>query len=201
MPPNVLRSPGGVFAHVGLGQNDGAGSAQPRHDGGIARRPVVGIVGGSAAGRAHVEGVELVLDGEHDAVQRPLETAGAGELLVERPRGLERVRHRRIVVDSVGLRPLAADVERHQGADLAGFLDRLDVAEHVAVGVRGAGDALAVIGRDALEVEADELGRGELLRQDRAMDVGDRRLLQVEVGKRGERPCGEHGGNHNGGDR
>jgi len=33
------------------------------------------------------------LDGEHDAVQRPLQAAGAGELLIERSRRFQRVRH------------------------------------------------------------------------------------------------------------
>jgi len=46
---------------------------------------------------------------------------------------------------------------------------------------------LSVIGFDPLEIEAHELGRGELLGQNGAVDVGDRRLLEMKrVG--GKRP-------------
>ncbi len=76
----VARS---VFAEIGLGEDDGARGAQARDDGRILRRAVVGVARGSAAGRAHVGGVELILDRERDAVQRALELSG-----------LPRIRHR-----------------------------------------------------------------------------------------------------------
>ena len=82
-------------------------------------------------------------------------------------------------------------------ADPAGLLDRLDVAEQEAVRVRGALDALAVIGLDPFEVEPDQLGRGQLLRQDGAVDVRDGRLLEMEARRGGERPQREPG-DHNG---
>src|SRR5258706_12613581 len=72
-----------------------------------------GVIGGGAAGGAHIEGVELVLDGKDDAVQRPLQAARACEFLIESARGFERVRHVGDAVGGVGLRRLAAGIEWH----------------------------------------------------------------------------------------
>ena len=86
----------------------------------------------------------------------------------------------RIVVGGIGLRTLDADVERHVGVDLAGVLDRRDLAEHeTGRRIDFAFDAGAVIGRDALEIELDELLRGDLFGPDRTVHVGNRRFLEV----------------------
>ena len=172
---------GSVFAHVGLGEDDCARLAQPRHHLGVARRAVVGVIRRRSAGGAHVEGVELILDRERNAVQRPLETAGAGELGVERPRLFERVGHVGIAVGGIGLRALATQVEGDERIDLASVLDRLDIAELKASGgIDRTLHAGAVIGGDAFEVLVDQLGRGELTRQHRAVHVGDGRFLRLE---------------------
>ena len=114
-------------------------------------------------------------------MQRALEPAGARELGVERLGGLQRIGHGGIVVGGVGLRALAAQVERDEGVEPAGVLDRLDVAELEAGGrIDGAFDAGPVIGRDALEVVVDQLRRRQLSRQDRPVDVGDGRFLDLE---------------------
>lgn len=83
---------------------------------------------------AHHEGVELVLDGKRDAVERSLEAPGARELGVERGGHIERVRHVRIVVGLVRFRPPAAQVQRHQRIHFAYVLDRLHFAEQEAGG-------------------------------------------------------------------
>ena len=59
-----------VLIQIGLAQDNCARCAQLRHDGRVARRLVVGVVGGSAGGGAHVGGVVIVLDRERNAVQR-----------------------------------------------------------------------------------------------------------------------------------
>src|SRR5205823_3454 len=124
----------GVFAHVRFGEDDGARLAQTRHYLGIARRTIVGIVRRRPAGGAHVERVELVLDGKRNAVQWSLEATGARELDVELLCDLDGVGHGRVAVGAVGLRALAAQIDGHESVELPGILDRLDVAELEARG-------------------------------------------------------------------
>jgi hypothetical protein len=90
-------------------------------------------------------------------------------------------------VGGIGVGALASDIEGHEGADLAGARDRLDIAEHEASAIRLAFDALSVIGVDSLKVETDKRRRRQFLGQDGAMDVGDRRLLEMKRA-RGNRP-------------
>ena len=141
----------GVFTHVRLREDDGSRVAQPGDDLGVAGRAVIGIVRRCAAGGAHVEGIELVLDGEDDAVQRPFEPAGARKFLVERLRRFQRVRHSRVGVGSIRLRALAAHVDGDQRVQLTRVLDRLDVAElQGRCRINGAFHAGAVVSLNAL---------------------------------------------------
>src|SRR5271163_448362 len=86
----------------------------------------IGIIGDGACRRAHIDGVVIVLYGDRDAVQRSDEISGSGKILVLHPRRFEGVEHLRVIVSGVGLRALAANVERHVGVHLAGVLDRGD---------------------------------------------------------------------------
>jgi hypothetical protein len=172
---------GGVFAHVRLGENDGASLTQTRHHLGVARWTIVGVVRRRTAGGAHVKRVELVLDGKRNAMQRPLEPPGAPELRVELLCDFQCIGHGRVAVSAVGLRPLAALIDGDESVELPGILDRLDIAELKARhGIDCALYAGAVIGRDALEIVVHELACGELARHDGAMHIGDGRLLQTE---------------------
>ncbi len=122
-------------------------------------------------------------------MQGALELTGAGEFFVQPTRGFERIGNRGIVVDEIGAGALAADVERHDGAELAGILDRLDVAEHEAGrGIDRSFDALSVIGFDPLEIEADQLRRRQFPGKDRAVNVGNGCLFEMERRRSCERP-------------
>src|SRR4029450_13024503 len=113
------------------------------------------------AGGAHVERVELVLDGKRNAMQRALEPPGARELGIELFCDLQSVRHVRVAVGAVGLRALAAHIDSDQCVELPGILDRLDVAKLKARSrIDRTFDAGSVIGRDALEVLGYGLARG-----------------------------------------
>ncbi len=111
VPPNELRNPARVLAHVGLGENDGAGLAQACDECRVVRRAIVGVGRIRARRRAHVEGVVLILDGDDDAVKRADELPGLRELRVEFRRDFERVRHGGIGVDRVGHAARLARVE------------------------------------------------------------------------------------------
>src|SRR5262249_57430574 len=69
----------GVFTHVRFGEDDRTGLTQSRNDLRITWRTVIGIVRRCAAGGAHVESVELILDGEDDPVHRSFQFSGARE--------------------------------------------------------------------------------------------------------------------------
>ena len=81
--PRIARAPvgmpesvaAGVFAHIELAQQHGAGFPQPRHYGGVLVGHILrqdgGAVGGDDAG-----GIELVLDGDRHAVQGAAAVAG-----------------------------------------------------------------------------------------------------------------------------
>ena len=129
-----------VLAEVGFGQDDRAGGSQPRDERGVVGRAIVGVASVGARRAAHVVRVVLILDREHDAVQRPDELARGRELGVEVGRDLERIGHRRVFVG--GVRHAArlalveapfrasrrAQIQRLQRVDLAGVRDRLDRA-------------------------------------------------------------------------
>jgi hypothetical protein len=190
---------GGIFTHISLGEDDGARLAQTRDNFGILRRAVIGIGRDGAACRAHVERVELILDDEDNAVQGPLELAGARELLVECLGRFQRVGHVGIVVGGIGLRAFPAQVQRHQRAELAGLFLGLDIAQHeTCLGIDDAVHAGAVIGLDALQIVGHELCGGELSAQDRAMNIGNRGLFQPEIAilRAHGRPPGNHKDEH-----
>ena len=89
----------------------------------------VGRIG--AGGAAHVVRVVLVLDREHDAVQRPDELARGGESGVEVGGDLERIGHRRVVVGGVRHAARLALVEapfRARGGAQVQRLQRVDLA-------------------------------------------------------------------------
>lgn len=69
----------------GLADDDGARRAQQRHAVGVGRGPVPKEVR-RAHGGGHVAGIDVVLDGDGDAVQRPAHLA-AGPLGVQRAGG------------------------------------------------------------------------------------------------------------------
>src|SRR5260221_305197 len=62
------------LAQIRLADDDRTGVSQALDEGRVARRTIVRIRGIHARGRAHIEGVVLILDGEDDAMQ------GADEL-------------------------------------------------------------------------------------------------------------------------
>jgi hypothetical protein len=64
----VPLRPGGELVEVGLAERDGAGVDQPLHDKGMARRRVGKF--GAAGGGGHAGQVDVVLDGEGNAVER-----------------------------------------------------------------------------------------------------------------------------------
>ena len=72
----TARAVDGVFGQIRLRQDDRAGVAQSLDERRIVRRTIVGVLRIGAGRRAHVEGVVLILDRHHDAVQRPDELAG-----------------------------------------------------------------------------------------------------------------------------
>src|SRR6202030_2353259 len=132
------------------------------------------------------DGVVVVLYGDWDAMQRPDEISGSGKILVLRPRRFEGVEYLRVIVGGVGLRALAADVERYVGVHLAGVLDRGYFAEHEAgCRINFAFNAGAVISLNALEIELDELLSGDLFSPNRTVHVGNCRFLEVEPRRRG----------------
>src|SRR6202030_1729863 len=63
------------FSQVRLGQNDRTRFSQALDKGCVARRTIVRISGIHARSRAHIEGVVLILDGEHHAVESADELA------------------------------------------------------------------------------------------------------------------------------
>src|SRR5258705_9029091 len=106
-------------------------------------------------------------------------------MVVLAARDFQSIEQFRIVVGLVGHGALATDVERHIGVDLPGVLDWRDLAEHqTGCWIDRAFDAGAVVGLDALEIEADKLRRCDLPRTDRALHIGDGRLLEMEAPRR-----------------
>ena len=163
------------------------------------RGAVVGIGCVRARGRAHVEGVVLILDRDHDAVQRADELARAGEFCVEFRRRLQRVRHGRIVVGRVRHAAGLARVEAHRLALGRAKIEGRERVESLRMrdGFHRPEDAVRlldrgpVVGLDAREVELHELGRRQLLREDRLLDIGDGGFLDAEsrlsrTGRKGE---------------
>ena len=140
LPARIAGPASVVFGGVRLGEDDRAGVAQPRHQRVVARRKIHVVGGIGAAGRAHVLGVERILERERDAVHRHRRKIGiAAVLLVELVGALERVRllaeflaHRGrsgrqrsgggmpVEVALAGDRALAADVEHAERAHLPG---------------------------------------------------------------------------------
>ena len=91
--PRVVRSGGrdavGELVRVRLAEEHGAGLAQAHHTGRVARRHAA-RVGAATALRGHPGGVEQILGGDRDAVQRaPIEARR--ELALGVPGGLERL--------------------------------------------------------------------------------------------------------------
>ena len=74
----------GPLAEVGLAEDDGAGGAQARGDGGVLVRRVADQRQRAGGGRHAVGGVDVVLEQDRDAVQRPAHVAVAA-LAVELP--------------------------------------------------------------------------------------------------------------------
>jgi hypothetical protein len=121
-------------------------------------------------------------------VERADQLARLRELRVERRRHLEGVGHVRVVVDHVRLAARLAGIEtprrarlrpqvqRHQRVELAGVRDDRDRTEDPV----GLIHASPVVRLDALEIHRHELGGGELTSDDRLLDLGDRRLLEVK---------------------
>ncbi len=186
---SAARNGRGELAEIRLGDNDRAGLTKPAHERRIVGRPIVGVEGVGARRRAHVERVVLVLDRRDDAVQRTYELARRLEVRVERACRFERVRHGRIVVVVVRHAPGLAGVEspaharrgpevqRRERIDLSGVRYRCNRSENAF----GLVDAGAVIGLDACEIELDELLGRQMTGADRALNVRDRRFLEVEL--------------------
>ncbi len=86
-------------------------------------------------------------------MQRPDKFAGARKVSVLRSGDFQRIRHFRIVVRGIALRTLAANILRHVGVELAGILNRSQIAEHQPGSrIDFPFNAGAVIGIDALKI-------------------------------------------------
>ena len=138
-----------VFGVHRLGEDDRALVAKLLDQHMVARRKVDVVARVAAAGRAHIPGIERVLEREHHAVHRHLVEIGiVSERLVQLGGALQRVgllaeelahrrrigrqrAERRMLVElaPAGDRALAADVERADGVELAGVRNADDHAE------------------------------------------------------------------------
>ena len=179
-----------VFGEIRFREDDCPGRTQPRDEGGVIGRTVVGIEGISARRRAHVEGVVLVLEGQRHAVQRADELAGPRELGILLRGNLERIGHAGIVVVRIGHAARLAFVEapfgarrrpqiqRRERVDLAGVRNRLHAGAENAVRLL---DARAVVRLDTGEITLHDLDGGDLLREDRLLDLVDRCFLDAKV--------------------
>src|SRR5262245_18610297 len=146
-----------VFSVHGLGEDDRALVAQLLDEDVVARRKVDVIGRVAAAGRAHVLGVERVLERKYDAVHRHrlevwvaailrIEFIGslqgiwllAEELAYRRRTRRERAERRMLVeLAPTGHRPLAADVDRAERIELVAVGDADDHAELLLSGGLG----------------------------------------------------------------
>ena len=189
VPPNELRAPSTAYsARFALARMIAPASRKPLHERRIVRRTIVRVLRVGARRRAHVERVVLILDGDHDAVERARRAAGARECAVLRRRGFERIRHVGGVVRAIGQAarlarveapPLARrrpQVQRRQRVDLSGVRDGRDRAEDALRLV----DARAVVGLDAFQILLDDPDRGDAPVLDGALQVGDRRLVHLK---------------------
>ena len=138
-----------VFRVDGLGEDDGALLAQLLDQHVVARRKIDVVARVAAAGRAHVLGVEGILEREHDAIHRHRFEVGIAPVRgVELGRALERIgkvaeilAHRRragrqrsergmpVEFAAAGDRALAPDVEGGKCIHLAGIRDADDHSE------------------------------------------------------------------------
>jgi hypothetical protein len=146
-----------IFGAHRLGENDRALVAQLLDQHVVARREVDVVGGVAAAGRAHVLGVERILERERDAVHRHLLEIGIApvffvelgsgfqrvgqmaEELAHRRRAGRQLAQRRVTVEIAlaGHRALAADIDRGQRVHLVRFGNADDHAElllHFGIG-------------------------------------------------------------------
>ena len=157
-PPGIAGA-AVVFGVDGLGEDDRAFVAKLLDQDVIARRKIDVVGGVAAAGRAHVLGVERVLEREHDAVHRHLVESGSRPNCgVEFGCALERVgvmpeisqtggapggsgpsEGMAVEIAATGDGPLAADIEGAERVDLAGIGLADDHAELLLHGWIGGG--------------------------------------------------------------
>ncbi len=171
-----------VFGVDRLGEDDRALVAQLLDKHMVARRKIDVVAGVTAAGGAHVLGIERVLEREHDAVHghrfeirvapisgiklsRPLQRVGqvAEEFADRRCAGRQwPLRGVAVEIAAAGYRPLAADVERGKSIDLAGIRDAGDHAELLRYRRIGSGwfHAAEFERRPVVLIEVGQDGRG-----------------------------------------
>jgi hypothetical protein len=178
------------FSEVGLGQDDRARFPQALDEGRIARRTIIRVSGVHAPSRAHVEGVVLILDGEHHAVEDADELARGCKVGVLLRRHFQCIGHRRIVIHRGGHAPCFSTIEPqpfsfgwsqiqgHQGIELMRILDGCDrsLPEDPVWLI----NACAVIRPDTVQVDLHHPRRCQFASQDRRLNILNRRFLDPE---------------------